>query len=60
MNTILIAQIGENHYRRWNICRSMVDQIAAHGSGATIARFQTCTADQFGNGRAWHEWFKGV
>lgn len=25
-----------------------------------IARFQTCTADQFGKGRAWHEWLKGV
>ena len=46
MKTIVIAEIGENHYGRWDICRAMVEEAVANG--ATIAKFQTYTADQFG------------
>ncbi len=46
MKTIVIAEIGENHYGRWDICRAMVEEAAANGD--TIAKFQTYTADQFG------------
>ena len=58
MKTIVIAEIGENHYGRWDVCRGMVEEAAAHG--ATIAKFQTYTADQFGKDHQWHEWFQGV
>ena len=55
MKTIVIAEIGENHYGRWDVCRGMVEETAANG--ATIAKFQTYTADQFGKDHQWHEWF---
>lgn len=58
MKTIVIAEIGENHYGRWDVCRAMVEEAAAQG--ATIAKFQTYTADQFGKNHQWYEWFKGV
>ena len=58
MNTIVIAEIGENHYGRWDICRGMVREVAANG--ATFAKFQTYTAEQFGKDHQWYEWFKGV
>jgi len=58
MKTIVMAEIGENHYGRWDICRAMVEEAAAQG--ATIAKFQTYTADQFGTDHPWYEWFKGV
>ena len=58
MKTIVIAEIGENHYGRWDVCLGMVEEAAAHG--ATIAKFQTYTADQFGKDHQWHEWFQGV
>jgi sialic acid synthase SpsE len=58
MKTIVIAEIGENHYGRWDVCRGMVEEAAAQG--ATIAKFQTYTADQFGKDHQWHEWFQGV
>ena len=58
MKTIVIAEIGENHYGRWDICRAMVEEAAANG--ATIVKFQTYTADQFGKDHQWYEWFKGV
>ncbi len=44
MNTVLIAELGENHYGRWDICRGMVEEVAANG--ATVAKFQTYTANQ--------------
>ena len=58
MKTIIIAEIGENHYGRWDVCRGMVEQVAA--AGATIAKFQTYTADQFGEDHPWYEWFQSV
>ena len=58
MNTVLIAELGENHYGRWDICRGMVEEVAANG--ATVAKFQTYTANQFGTDHEWHDWFRGV
>jgi sialic acid synthase SpsE len=42
MKTIVIAEIGENHYGWWEICRGMVEAIAKHDG--TYAEFQTYTA----------------
>jgi sialic acid synthase SpsE len=58
MNTIVIAEIGENHYGRWDVCRGMVEEAAANG--ATYAKFQTYTAEQFGEDHVWYEEFKKV
>lgn len=58
MNTIVIAEVGENHYGHWDICRGMVEQVAA--SGATYVKFQTYTANQFGTDHPWYEEFKAV
>lgn len=58
MKTIVIAEIGENHYGRWDICRGMVEAIAKHGG--TYAKFQTYTAENFGTDHEWYEWFKSV
>ena len=58
MNTTIIAEIGENHYGRWDICRAMVEEVAANG--AHYAKFQTYTADQFGKDHQWHDDFKRV
>ncbi len=58
MKTIVIAEVGENHYGRWDVCRGMVEEIARHG--ATYAKFQTYTADNFGKDHEWYDWFKGV
>lgn len=58
MNTIVIAEIGENHYGRWDVCRGMVEEVAMHG--ATYAKFQTYTAEQFGEDHIWYEEFKKV
>ena len=58
MNTVLIAELGENHYGRWDVCRGMVTEAAANG--ATIAKFQTYTANQFGPDHEWFDWFRGV
>ena len=56
MKTIVIAEIGENHYGRWDVCRGMVEEAAANG--ATYAKFQTYTAEQFGQDHIWYEEFK--
>lgn len=58
MKTILIAEIGENHYGNWDICRGMVAEAAANG--ATIVKFQTYTAGQFGKDHPWYEDFRKV
>ena len=58
MDTIVIAEIGENHYGNWAICRGLVEEAAAHG--ATSAKFQTYTADQFGHDHPWYDEFKKV
>jgi sialic acid synthase SpsE len=58
MNTIVIAEIGENHYGNWTICRAMVEQAAANG--ATYAKFQTYTAEEFGPDHVWYDEFKQV
>ena len=58
METILIAEIGENHYGRWDLCRSMVEEAAVNG--ATYAKFQTYTAEQFGQDHVWYSEFKQV
>jgi sialic acid synthase SpsE len=58
MKTILIAEIGENHYGSWDICRGMVREAA--GNGATIVKFQTYTAEQFGTDHPWYADFKKV
>ena len=58
MKTIVIAEIGENHYGRWDVCRGMVEEAAANG--ATYAKFQTYTAEQFGEDHIWYEEFKKV
>jgi len=58
MKTIIIAEIGENHYGQWDICRGMVAEAAANG--ATVVKFQTYTANQFGKGHPWHADFKRV
>jgi len=58
MKTILIAEIGENHYGNWTLCRAMVEQVAANG--ATYAKFQTYTAEEFGRDHAWYGEFKKV
>ena len=58
MNTNVIAEIGENHYGRWDVAKGMVREAAA--SGATHAKFQTYTAEQFGSDHRWYEDFKGV
>lgn len=58
MQTILIAEVGENHYGNWDLCRGMVREIAA--GGATFAKFQTYTADQFGRDHPWHAEFRSV
>ena len=58
MNTNMIAEIGENHYGRWDVAKGMVREAAA--SGATHAKFQTYTAEQFGRDHRWYKDFKGV
>ena len=58
MNCIVIAEIGENHYGNWTLCRALVEQAAAHG--ATYAKFQTYSADEFGRDHAWYDEFKKV
>ena len=58
MKTVLIAELGENHYGRWDVCRGMVEEVAA--GGATVAKFQTYTANQFGSDHEWFDWFQGV
>ena len=58
MNTIVIAEIGENHYGNWDICRGMVREAAANG--ATLVKFQTYTAEQFGTDHPWYADFKRV
>jgi len=58
LRTLLIAEIGENHYGNWDLCRGMVRQVAA--GGATHAKFQTYTADQFGRDHPWYDVFKKV
>jgi len=58
VNTVLIAEMGENHYGRWDVCRGMVTEAAANG--ATVAKFQTYTANQFGSDHQWYDWFRGV
>ena len=58
MKTLLIAEIGENHYGNWDLCRGMVREVAA--GGATHAKFQTYTADQFGADHPWHAEFRRV
>lgn len=58
MRTLLIAEIGENHYGNWDLCRGMVRQVAA--GGATCAKFQTYTADQFGSDHPWYDEFRRV
>ncbi len=58
METILIAEIGENHYGNWDICRGMVKEAAANG--ATFAKFQTYTAEQFGEDHPWYAELKKV
>jgi len=58
MKTIVISEIGENHYGRWDICRGMIEESAA--GGATIAKFQTYTGEQWGKDHEFYDWFKGV
>ena len=58
MKTLVIAEIGENHYGRWDLCRGMVEEAAANG--ASYAKFQTYTAAQFGADHVWYEEFKKV
>ena len=58
MQTILIAEIGENHYGNWDLCRGMVREAATNG--ATLVKFQTYTADQFGSDHRWYAEFKKV
>ena len=58
MKTTVIAEIGENHYGNWDICRGMVREAAAHG--ATMVKFQTYTAEQFGTDHPWYAEFKQV
>jgi len=55
---MVIAEIGENHYGRWDVAKAMVREAA--NSGASYAKFQTYTADQFGQDHRWYEDFKGV
>lgn len=58
MKTTIITEIGENHYGNWDICRAMVAEAATHG--ATIVKFQTYTAEQFGKDHIWYKDFKQV
>jgi len=58
MNTIVIAEIGENHYGQWDLARAMVREAAANG--ASYAKLQTYTAEQFGNDHRWYQDFKRV
>ena len=58
MQTSIIAEIGENHYGNWDICRAMVEQVA--GNGGTCAKFQTYKADEFGADHEWYEEFQRV
>ena len=58
METIIIAEIGENHYGRWDVCRGMVEEVAR--GGAHYAKFQTYTAEQFGKDHVWYGEFKKV
>ena len=53
METIVIAEIGENHYGRWDVCRGMVEEVVTNG--ASYAKFQTYTAEQFGADHVWYE-----
>lgn len=56
MKTILIGEIGENHFGNWDLCGGMVKELAR--GGATFAKFQTYTAEQFGRDHMWYEDFK--
>ena len=58
MKPIVIAEIGENHYGNWTLCRALVEQVAR--SGATYAKFQTYKAEEFGLDHAWFDEFKKV
>ena len=57
-NIDIIAEIGENHYGNWVICRGLIEEASAHG--ATYAKFQTYSADEFGKDHPWYEEFKKV
>ena len=58
MKTILIVEIGENHYGRWPLAKALVREAA--GAGGTYAKFQTYTAEQFGRDHRWYDDFKTV
>ena len=58
MKTKLIAEIGENHYGRWDVAKGMVREAAVNG--ATYAKLQTYTAEQFGKDHRWYTEFKSV
>jgi sialic acid synthase SpsE len=58
MKTIIVAEIGENHYGNWKLCHSLVEKAAENG--ATFAKFQTYTAEQFGKDHEWYDDFKQV
>lgn len=58
MKTIVIAEIGENHYGQWDICRGLTQEAAA--CGATIAKYQTYKWEQFAADNPELDWFKRV
>ncbi len=58
MNTILIVEIGENHFGRWQLAKDMIHRAAE--AGGSFAKFQTYTAEQFGRDHQWYDEFKTV
>lgn len=58
MKTIIIAEIGENHYGQWDMCRGLTAEAAR--CGATIAKYQTYKAEQFPFDHPERKWFNRV
>lgn len=58
MKTIVIAEIGENHYGQWDLCRGLTQEAARNG--ATIAKYQTYTGNQFPANHPERDWFQRV
>ena len=58
MKTIVIAEIGENHFGQWDLCKGLTTEAARRG--AAIAKFQTYKADQVPPDHPEREWFELV
>lgn len=56
--TIIIAEIGENHVGDWDLAREMIDEAA--DAGADIVKFQSYFGEMVANEDPEKEWFSEV